>query len=369
MIELRVDAPADAGQCVGRVDGRAVFVTGALPGELVRAEVTLEKRRFSKARTVAVLEASQHRVGPDCPWFAECGGCTWLHADAGEQNRIKTAVLGDQLERIGGVRWPVTVRSLGRQSQWRTRVTFHGDGDRGGFFAAGSHDVVDIGYCLQAVAGLELAGLLARPWPTGATVHASVSEAGRAVRWDDGLEGVHEHTNTVLGRVFHRSADGFWQAHVDAPEVLASAVRALVEPVDSIVDLYAGVGLFGLTLLDVMPEARVTLVEADPTAARFARRNAAGRARVLAVDARRWRPEVADLVVLDPPRSGAGEQVVRAIGQARPSTVIYVSCDAGTLARDLRLFTQIGYIPDHIEGFDLFPGTAHVETVVRLRRS
>lgn len=365
MMELRVDSAADAGQTVGRLDGRAVFVTGALPGEVVLAEVVQEKARFAKARAIEIVEPSPHRVQPDCPWFGACGGCAWLHADPAEQVRIKAQVLRDQLQRIGAVDWPVQVRSLGRQTKWRTRVTLHGDGSRRGFYAAGSRDLVPIGYCLQAVDELFLPDLL--QGRHRGTLHASVSEAGRAIVSNGRRSGVEVHVDHVLGRRFERAADGFWQSHIDAAQALAATVRSLVEPADRIVDLYAGVGLFGLTLLDVMPVTRVTMVEGDREAARFARRNAHDQARVLAVDVRTWRPEPADLVVLDPPRAGAGESVVRAIAAARPGIVIYVSCDAGTLARDLKSFAVAGYAPDSIEGFDLFPGTAHVETVVRLR--
>lgn len=368
MIPLTVDRAADAGQCVGRADGRVVFVRGALPGESVRVEVTDELSRFWRGEVVAVDQASPHRVEPACPWFRRCGGCDWLHADPNEQLRIKADVLHDTLARIGGVEVPVSVRSLGRQTGWRTRVTLHLDSaGAAGFYAHGSHDVVAVAHCLQAAAGMELDEVLAQPWPQAQRVHVSISAAGRSLVAGPRRFGPDEHHDDVLGRRFHRALDGFWQVHIDAAQTLAGAVRELVEPAGSVVDLYAGVGLFGLTVLDVLPGASVTLVEGDRTAAGFARRNAAGAARVLGIDVRRWRPEPADLVVLDPPRAGAGPKVVAAVAEASPATVIYVSCDPATLARDLKMFGQRGYAPDHIEGFDLFPGTAHVETVVRLR--
>lgn len=370
MIELTVDKAADGGQCVGRLDGRVVFVRGALPGEVVRAQVTAQNARFWRADVTEVVTASPHRVDPACPWFGTCGGCSWLHADPAEQVRIKAAVLGETLRRIGGIEWPVTVRSLGMQTGWRGRVRLHVD-TRGtaGLFGVGSHDVVEIADCLQAAPSLRLPEILERTWPGTREVHVSTSEAGRSVVAGPQRLGPEEHRDTVLGRTFSRAVDGFWQAHVDAPRTLAGAVRALAEPVERVVELYAGVGLFGLTLLDVMPGASLTLVEGDRVAAGHARRNGAGAARVLAVDTRRWRAQGCDLLVLDPPRAGAGPQVVRTIVAARPRTVIYVSCDPATLARDLKAFVTSGYVVDHIEGFDLFPGTAHVETIVRLRRA
>lgn len=372
---FRIDRPAHGGSCVGRMDGRVVFCTHCLPGELVRAELLDggPDKRFWRAAAVEVLaNAHPQRVTSPCPWSGpgRCGGCAWLHASPLEQVRLKEQVLSETLERIGGLTWPVTVRSLGAGRGWRTRVTLHVDQQgRAGFHGARSHDLVPVADCLQADPRLGLPEVLEQDWSGADTVHVSVSDSGRAVIVDGRLRaGPTEHTDTIEGRRFIRASGGFWQSHRDGARVLAVAVRDLLAPVDRVVDLYAGVGLFGLTALDAMPQAEVTLVEGDREAAGFARRNAARRARVIGVDVRRWRPAPADLVVLDPPRAGAGPGVVAAIHAAGPATVVYVSCDPATLARDLRLFADRGYLPDHIEGFDLFPGTAHVETVVRLRR-
>lgn len=369
MSGLRLDSAADAGQCVGRLDGRVVFVRGGLPGEQVDVTVTDPQARVWRAVVDTVHTPSPHRVDPPCPYFGLCGGCAWLHADPSEQLRIKADVVQQALRRIGGVEWDVPVRSLGRQAGWRTRVTLQVDADgRAGFHRASSHEVVDIAHCLQVVPELELDEILAQSWQGVDRVHASVSETGRAVIAGSRQFGPEVHRHTVLGRRFVRAVDGFWQSHVDAAEVLSHLVRSLSDPVETVVDLYAGVGLFGLTLLDAMPGAYVTLVEGDRTAAGFARRNADRAARVLSVDVRRWRPQRCDLVVLDPPRAGAGRKVVDSIADADPHTVVYVSCDPATLARDLKLLATHGYQPDHIEALDVFPGTAHVETVVRLRR-
>lgn len=366
MTQLHLDSPADGGACVGRLEGRVVFARHGLPGESAEVRITSESKRFLRGDVVAVAEPAPHRVASPCPYFhpGGCGGCAWLHADPEYQLELKAEVLAQTLRRIGGIEWPVKVRSIGPPSGWRTRLTLHIDkAGRAGFHPVASHDVVPVAHCLQADPGLELDELLARPWATG-TVQVSLSEAGRSVISGERRWGPDEHVHTVLGRTFARAVDGFWQSHRDGAAVLARAVGDLAAPADRLVDLYAGVGLFGLTL----QASHTTLVEGDRVAASFARRNAAGQARVLGIDVRKWRPEPADLVVLDPPRAGAGPGVVASIVAAAPERVIYVSCDPATLARDLRLFAGHGYQPDHIEGFDLFPGTAHIEAVVRLTR-
>lgn len=370
-IALTLDTPADGGACVGRLDGRVVFTRHGLPGEEVTARVVAQSARFWRAEAVTVRTANPHRVEPGCPWYhpGGCGGCGWLQADPEYQRELKEQVLAATLRRLGGVEWPVRVRAVGPVTGWRTRVTLHvDDAGRAGLHPVSSHEVVPIDHCRQADPVLGLDEILRERWTPAGTVQVAASEAGRSIvdgtrRW-----GPDEHVHTVSGRRFVRPVTGFWQSHRDGAQVLADAVRALVSPAARIADLYAGVGLFGLTVLDAMPGARVTLVEGDRDAATHARRNAAGAARVLAVDVRRWRPEPVDLVVLDPPRAGAGASVVGAVAAAGPASVIYVSCDPATLARDLRLFAALGYLPDHLEGFDLFPGTAHIETVVRLVR-
>lgn len=376
-VVLRVDKPAHGGSCVGRLDGQVVFCRYSLPGETVTARVTEDSGRFLRADAVAVQHDPhpQRRESP-CAWFGpdRCGGCSWLHTTPDEQLVLKSQILSETLERIGGVVEQVPVVSLGLEAGWRTRMTLHADGDgRLGFHGARSDHIVPVGDCMQAASELEVAELLARQWPPGADVHVSVSDAGRAVlvRRQDGsreVDGPPEHVHDVQGRLFTRAVDGFWQSHRLAPDVLVEEVRSLVDPGGSIVDLYAGVGLLGLSLLGEEVQ-RLVLVEGDRRAAAHARRNAAGddRVKVIARDVRQWRATGADLVVLDPPRAGAGKDVIRAVAETGAATVVYVSCEPSTLARDLALFDARGYRPDHLRGFDLFPGTAHVETVVRLR--
>jgi tRNA/tmRNA/rRNA uracil-C5-methylase (TrmA/RlmC/RlmD family) len=384
LVDATVGKPAHGGTCVTRIDGRVVFTRHALPAESVRLRVTEGggASRFWRADAVEVVgRAHSERVPSPCRWFMPggCAGCSWLHADGQLQARIKHEVLVETLERLGpaGLPCPVGWRAVEPVRGWRTRMTLHTDaGGRAGLHAARSHKIVPVDDCLQADPGLELPELLARTWVAEADIHVSVSEAGRAVVVTRGssreqVEGPEEHVHTVAGRVYRRAPDGFWQSHCEAPGLLVAEVSRLaaVAPGERVLDLYAGVGLFGLALC--ASAGSVTLVEGDRRAARFAEANAAGESdvEVRALDVRRWahdRPRAADVVVIDPPRAGAGKQVVTAVVAASPRAVVYVSCEPSTLARDLAWFAHAGYTADHVEGWDLFPGTAHIETVVRL---
>jgi tRNA/tmRNA/rRNA uracil-C5-methylase (TrmA/RlmC/RlmD family) len=383
-LSLRVDKPAHGGFCVGRADGRVIFCRHSLPGELVRAEVedAVENRRFWRAEAVEVVaDPNPDRVGSPCPWFGPglCGGCSWLHATPDLQLRLKAQDLAETLERIGGVTGaPPTVGSLGMHRGWRTRMTLHTDErGRAGFHSTRSHDLVAVGDCLQAHPDLDLPEVLERQWPRRARLHVSVSGAGRAVLVHSptqrSAEGPAEHVHEVSGRSFRCAVDGFWQSHVLAAQTLVDHVHDLVGPATgaTLVDLYSGVGLFGLSMLADVD--RVELVEGHRVAARFARANAADdpRVTVVARDVKRWvhKPVQADIVVLDPPRAGAGRAVVAGVAATGAGVVVYVSCEPSTLARDLAHFRELGYLCDRIDAFDVFPGTAHIETVVRLRRS
>ncbi len=379
---LELGPPAHGGFCVARLDGRVVFTRYGMPGETVRAVVTEGEAdaRFWRAEAIEVIDhSSTDRVATPCPWFGPglCGGCSWLHASADAQLRMKSQILIETLDRLGGVQWPqLEVRGLGVEKGWRIRVTLHVDASgRAGFHAARSNDLVPLTDCLQADPRLDLPELLQRDWPPGSSVHVSVSDAGRAVVVTDSKErvvtGPDEHRHCVLGRDFECGVDGFWQSHRDGANTLAACVVDLAGPARRVVDLYAGVGVLGLSLLEAGAQ-ELLLIEGDRRAAEFAVRNAAGDPRVHVVrqDVKVWarrRPASSDVVVLDPPRAGAGRQVVAGIAATGADTVVYVSCEPSTLARDLKYFADHGFTPDHVEAFDLFPGTAHLETVVRLR--
>jgi tRNA/tmRNA/rRNA uracil-C5-methylase (TrmA/RlmC/RlmD family) len=384
-LRIHVDGPAHGGSCVGRVEGRVVFVRHALPGETVQATATQggTDSRFWRADATEVLaDAHPGRRPSPCPWSGPglCGGCSWLHATPQLQAQIKATVLTDTLERLGagGLVRSVGWRAVPPSTRWRTRMTLHTDArGRPGLHGERSNTVVTVGDCLQADPGLDVGGALSRTWPREARIHLSVSQAGRAVVVTDRsgreqVEGPREHRHTVAGHTFVRAVDGFWQAHRQAPELLVAEVARLaaVAPHERVLDLYAGVGLFGVCLGD--SAAEVTMVEGHRGSAEFARRNARGASHVsvLTRDAKRWAGGPVseyDVVVLDPPRAGAGGRVVAAIAAAGPRAVVYVSCEPSTLARDLGVFASHGYRPDHVEGWDLFPGTSHMETVVRLR--
>lgn len=371
--ELTLERVAHGGFVVGRIEGKALFVTGGLPGERVRVEITQRGRRFDRARVVEVLQAAPGRVEPPCPIAGRCGGCDWQFADQTTQLDLKTAVVAEQLHRLAGIEWEGRVEEVpGGLTGWRTRMRFAADeaGDLG-LRGRRSHEVVPLpedGCLIAADLPYGEARRVAQP---GADVIVAVGAQDTTClgpRQGIGPDPVREY---VLGRPFDVAADGFWQVHREAPRVLTEAVLQGLEPTpgESALDLYCGVGLFAGALVDAGCE--VLGVEAGRTAVAQARRNVKG-ARFIASPLERALHELpgrVDIAVLDPPRKGAGERVARAVAASGPRAIAYVACDPAALARDLQYFADAGYAATSIRGFDLFPMTQHVECVAILTRT
>jgi tRNA/tmRNA/rRNA uracil-C5-methylase (TrmA/RlmC/RlmD family) len=392
LVELEIGPPAHGGSCVARDGERVVFVRHALPGERVVARITDETSRFARADAVEVLDASPHRVEARCPVARPglCGGCDWQHADAPAQAALKAEVVASQLRRIGGVTREVPVeRPAGDGFGWRTRVRFAvGPDGRAGFRAHRSHDVVPVDACPIAHALVEAVGVERREWNRATEIDVQASTASgevvvRTTARRDGAvrtQGAESLTQEAAGRRFRVSAGAFWQVHPVAAPTLADAVvdGLAPRPGERALDLYAGVGLFAAAVgVAVAADSRgvdagtVTAVESHAAAAADAVHNLGdlpGASVVrAATEAALTRIGAADIVVLDPPRTGAGAAVVEGISALRPRAVAYVACDPAALARDLATFARHGYGVDSLRGFDLFPQTHHVECVAILR--
>ncbi|MFF5171053.1 class I SAM-dependent RNA methyltransferase [Micromonospora sp. NPDC000089] len=391
-VELMVDAVAPGGHCVARVDGQVVFVRHALPGERVVAEVTELHKGFARADAVEVLDPSRDRVPPPCPYArpGRCGGCDLQHVAPAAQLAWKATVVREQLTRLGGLTdaeadaLGVAVAPLpGGPLGWRSRVRYAVDGaGRAGLLKHRSHEVVPIERCLIAHPAIQELPVLTPSgvrWPDAEAVETVASTGGdvSVTAMADGestpVSGPQSVRERAAGREWTLPAGGFWQVHPAAADALVDAVLELLDPRpgESAWDLYGGAGLFAAALADrVGPAARITLVEAAAEGVEAARRNLTDLPRVEAVAARvetalarRRITGPVDLVVLDPPRSGAGAAVVRGLVAAGPRAVAYVACDPAAFARDVRTFTGAGWRLAELRGFDLFPMTQHVELV------
>ncbi len=324
---MTVGPVAHGGHCVARHEGRVVFVRHTLPGETVRAVVTdgAEGSSFWRADAVEVLTPSPDRVPPPCPWSgpSRCGGCDWQHVSVPAQRALKAEVVREQLSHLAHLDVAVEVEPVPGDVDglgWRTRVTWAvAEDGSAGLRRHRSHEVVPVDSCRIAHPLVDEAGVTRRTWPGAGSVEvsASVATGDRLVLPDGRGDGFL--TEVVGDRAFRVTGGGFWQVHPGAAATLLAAVMDGLQPRpgETALDLYGGVGLFAARLAEAVgPTGRVTLVESDRVAVADARHNLAElpavrveRGRVDHV-LRRLRTGRADLVVLDPPRSGAGRAVV-----------------------------------------------------------
>lgn len=372
-VEMELERVAHGGSVVGRVGEKVVFVTGGLPGERVRAEITSTSKRFDRARVLEVLVVAPGRVEPPCPIAAQCGGCDWQHASQETQLDLKTAVVAEQLQRMAGIEWTSRVQSVGGAEGSRSRMRYGVSADGAvGLRGRRSHEIIPLPPqgCMVAAPGPDVAEL--RRLGRGAGELEVINADGEVTVLADGRPrvGSRDVTQTVHGREYSVSAAGFWQVHPRAADVLTSAVLEGLAPTagESALDLYCGVGLFSGSLVDAGCD--VLGIELSRDAIAHARRNVPEAEFIAAPLAKALSsfPEHADLVVLDPPRKGAGGEVVERVAELGARAIAYVACDPAALARDLATFAGFGYSPVSIEAWDLFPMTHHVECVAILQR-
>ncbi|WP_440898907.1 class I SAM-dependent RNA methyltransferase [Actinosynnema sp.] len=400
VVEVEVGAVAHGGHCVARHEGRVVFVRHALPGELVRVLITSDNGgSFCRGDAVEVLRPSPDRVTPPCPFSGpgKCGGCDWQHASWGAQRDLKAAVVAEQLQRLAGVEREVEVEPLpGGHRDWRTRLRLAvGRDGKPGFRGHHSHDVIPVDHCVIA-APHALDDVLDRAWRPGSELAVTLDSTGKqhvteiapaqrrgGRRPTPGPSKLRRGSGGAVERAADRDwlvrADGFWQVHPHAADTLARVVGewAACEPGDHAWDLYGGAGLFASVLAAQVGETgSVEVVESAANAVRDGQRALADLPQVKwhvgRVEDSVTRAPLAErspsVVVLDPPRKGAGAAVLDAVAARRPTRVVYVACDPAALARDVALLAGHGYRLTQLRAFDAFPMTHHVECVALFTR-
>jgi len=379
-LTVSIEKVAHGGHFIARHEGQVIFVRHAIPGELVVVEVTSTGSSFYRADVVEVLEASSDRVSPPCSYShaGGCGGCDFQHIDVARQRQLKADVIAEQFLRIAKREIAVTVEEVGDALHWRTRISSATDQQgRIGFYASRSHTVIPVKDCLIATAGVNYAELAGRRWPTKSRVEISVSSTaersiaiavatrGSKSRLTQGPQILKENVHGHELQVSHTS---FWQSHEFAPEILTAVVREHVQLDDHVLDLYGGVGLFTAAVVDLIGEnGHVDLIESSSSATADARRNFEQMPQVKIhvgeVSKALTGIARADVVILDPPREGAGKAVLAMIVDLEPRTVVYVACDPAALARDCHYLMEMGWEMVGLRAFDLFPMTHHVECV------
>ena len=393
-LELELTGFAAGGKAVGHApDGRVAFVEYGIPGERVLAEITAEEPSYIEATTVEVREPSELRVEPRCQYFGRCGGCQLQHVAYGEQLRLKTGVVRDQLRRIGRFEDDaidgVLREMIGMADPWayrnHMRFTVRRDGDIG-FMEHGSHRFLRIDHCEIALpaANRVLQDAQGRTMQTRALTVRVGEHSGELLvqpklRWRPHRRGrtrsgqPHYH-ELLRGARYRISSPAFFQVNSRQAERLIELVVARARAVQPrlVADAYSGVGTFAVALAQVVPD--VVTIEYSAAAGDDAEVNLApyDNVRRIVGTVEEQLPALdpqPDVVVVDPPRAGLDASVVDAIIDSRVRRLVYVSCDPATLARDLRRFADGGLTVGEVQPIDMFPHTQHIECISTLDRT
>jgi len=394
-LTLTAGPPANGGSCVARHEGRVVFVRYALPGETVKVRVVGDHGSYWHADVVEVIEPSPDRVDSLCPIAGVDGAgcCDLAFAEPEAARRIKGAVVANQLARLGGYQWRDEDSAVaepvgdGEATGWRTRVRLDTTAEgRAGFHRYHSSELVTELDCAQLPAGM-LDGLNDWRWPPGAQLHVVVDDDGERHVVQSGprtgrktttlvAEGRYEAVQRVGDRIWRVPVTAFWQSHREAAGVYSDLVAgwAQLEPGMTAWDLYGGAGVFAAVLAQAVGErGKVVTVDTSRGASRSARAALAdlGWVSVVTDSVRRAlsaQAMRADVAILDPPRSGAGREVIDMLAAAGVPRVIHIGCEAASFARDVGLYLGHGYAVEDLRVFDSFPLTHHVECVAVLTR-
>lgn len=391
VLTLTTTAAANGGSCVARHEGRVVFVRYALPGETVRARLVNAKGSYWNAETVKVLEPAPDRIESMCPIAGADGAgcCDLAFAEPSAVRRIKGAVVANQLARLGDYHWVEESEARaepvgeGGATGWRTRVRLGISADgRAGFHRYHSAELVHRLDCGQLPAGM-LDGVAEARWPGGAELHVVLDDDGKRHMVVAGrgrkttvTEGDYETVQRVAGRTWRVPATAFWQAHRDASALYSELVTrwAQLQPGMSAWDLYGGAGVFAAALAEAVGSGgSVLTVDTSRGASRSARSALAdlGNVTVVTDSVRRalaGQRTRADVAVLDPPRTGAGRDVIDLLAAAEVPRIIHIGCEAASFARDIGLYRDRGYAVEHLTVYDSFPLTHHVECVAVLQK-
>ena len=381
MVDVTIERILPGGVGLAHADGKTLFISLAVKGDRVLARIDREQGNLLFGSVVQVLEASPDRIEPPCPYFGRCGGCDFQQMNYEAQLIAKAEIIQDCFHRIARIELP-DLKVVPSPTPWhyRARATWQLDPELHtiGYYERGSRTVCDVAECAVLVPELQqtleqLRGTSPQEIPiTLKHLDVVVGDSGVSLSPSFANFETKVLSLSVEGETYSYSAEAFFQVN---PNVLAELLEFALNDVagETALDLYCGVGLFTLPLARRF--TRVVGVEANSVATRFARRNLQDadleNATIITSSLNDWirttRTEV-DFVLLDPPRAGAENSVIKGILDLKPKAICYVSCDPATLARDLKKLLAGGFAVEGVLGFDMFPQTHHVETVVKLKR-
>lgn len=385
ILRVEIEKVAHGGHFIARHEGAVIFVRHGIPGEVVEVQITGLDKSFARADVVAVIEPSPMRQVAPCQYAGSCGGCDFQHIEISHQRQLKSDVIAEQFARIAKMEIDVEVEEVSAPLHWRTRfaASTNKRGDAG-FKGARSNSVIPISSCPILIPEIDFPTLPFDRIGEDQRIEVALDSSGnrtvavmnqRLERTSERavptiVEGDNQLHYSVKDFNYQVSQSSFWQSNINAPDKLVEAVLEFAEfkAGDHLLDLYGGVGLFAGAALPILgPGGRIDIVEGSSSATSDARANFNVAENVfihtgdVVKELKKFKR--ADVIVLDPPRTGAGKPVIESAVQLKARAIIYVACDPAALARDTGYLNDAGYHLEDIRAFDLFPMTHHIESI------
>jgi len=347
------------GAALARVDGFPIFAANVFPGDVARVRIVEAKKGFARAELVEIVTPSPLRRAQPCPIADECGGCDWTALRLDAQLRAKERILRESLRRIGKFSEMPDIAIHASPLNYRLRSRLHSDGEAIGFYAMRSNRVVPLARECEVV-GVETAKAFGNP-----SSGSQTGMSGPHSVWE--IEGrlITGGEMTIHGYVV--STDAFFQVNRHLLETMLRLVTERARGGNTAIDLYAGAGFFSVPLAKIFDS--VIAVEGSPVSYEYAKRNVPENVQLVNAPVEMWRIPKADMIFLDPPRSGAKRNVIDAIAQQAGERICFLACDPVTFARDAARLTASGWRLATLDLIDLFPNTHHVETLASFERA
>ena len=377
IITLSIGPIAHGGHFIARHNGQVIFVRHAITDEIAIVKITSIGSKIAFGDAIEILKPSKDRVIAPCKYSSPelCGGCDFQHISTAAQLKLKQLVVEEQFERIANIKISPEILNAGIVSglHWRTHLDFAiSNNGKVGLYSFKTKEVVEIDECLIAVNAINQLDIFKSKWEGDErlSVFASSLKEVSIHRSDQKISGPSKINEVVEGNSYTISHGSFWQSHKNAPKILIKKIIefANIELGDRVCDLYGGVGLFTAPILKVIGEiGEIHLIESNSRCIKDAKKIFENKKNVIIhhgkVEQKLGKIKNIDVIIMDPPRTGATKQVINQIIEKKARSIVYISCDPASLARDTKVLLKNYYSLEKIVGIDLFPMTQHIECI------
>ena len=382
IVTLDIGVIAHGGHFIARYNNQVIFVRHAITGEIAKVKITSVISKLAFGDAIEILKPSKDRVTPPCKYSKPggCGGCDFQHISLEIQQSLKKIIIQDQFKRIAKIDINPNFISVEPFTglHWRSRLDLAiSNNGKTGLYSHKSNKVIEIDECLIAVEKINKSEVFNKYWDSPDRLSLSVSSENElnVNRLGKTILGSNELKEVVEDNTYIISPKSFWQSHKNAPRLLLQQVikYANIKLGDRVCDLYGGAGLFTASVAKLIGETgEAHIIEKNNDCIKDAKKMFQSKKNIIIhhgkVEQKLGKIKNIDIIVLDPPRSGAGKQVITQIIDKKPRSIVYVSCDPASLARDTKILLENNYTLNNLIGLDLFPMTHHIECVASLIR-